>query len=157
MTDTLVRRPKRLIIIAVLFCIIGVIALYDFLLPLIYFQQISVNLAWLLVPVGIGLFLGKESALMWAKIWCIIGYILLASIVTLFFMYSGMLKVDLYGKSHYGEDNLLIACLLCLAYLAAVALIHFQLYHPRVTAFFQAKLNPHTRARLERLSKRSTK
>lgn len=153
MTESRINIPKRLVLIAGLCCLIGVLALYDFVLPFIYFQHISVNLAWLLIPVGIGLFLGKESALMWAKIWCLIGYVLLVFVVVLFFAYPGMIKVDIYGKSYYGEDNLLISTLLCMTYLVGIVLIHVHLYHHKVTAFIHSKLNPHTRARLDRLRK----
>lgn len=157
MAESTINIPKRLVLIAGLCCLIGALAFYDFVLSLIYFKHISVNLAWLLIPVGLGLFLGKQSALMWAKIWCLIAYVLLGFVIVIFFAYPGMIKVDIDGKSYYGEDNLLIAILLCLTYLVGITLIHVQLYHHKVTAFIHSKLNPHTRARLDRIRKRAKK
>lgn len=74
--------PKRVLIIGLLFCLGGVVAIWDVLQGL-FASRISLNFAVLLLPVGIGLLRGKPSSRWWAKFWIVLGYILCAVLLVI--------------------------------------------------------------------------
>jgi hypothetical protein len=70
--------PRRLIVVGVLSCVFGVLAIWD---SVHAYTQGWISLGfiyWLCLPVGIGLLLGRASARTWALGLIYVGYVLCA-------------------------------------------------------------------------------
>jgi hypothetical protein len=71
--------------VGALFCVAGVLALFEIIYSFSQ-NRINLNFAVLLLPIGIGLLMGKSGARWWARISIYIGYLLLAiSVLTAIF------------------------------------------------------------------------
>ena len=66
--------PKRILLIGLLFCVGGILAIWDVVTSLCR-SCLDLNFGVLLLPVGIGLLRGKPSSQWWARFWIILGYI----------------------------------------------------------------------------------
>lgn len=64
------KMPKRVLIIGLLFCLSGILAIWDVLSGICQ-NRLSLNFAVLLLPVGIGLLRGRQRSQWWAR-FCII-------------------------------------------------------------------------------------
>lgn len=67
--------PKRILIIGLLGCLCGALAIWDIVSGLMR-SHLNLNFSVFLLPVGIGLMRGKASSLWWAKFWVYLGYLI---------------------------------------------------------------------------------
>jgi uncharacterized membrane protein len=91
--------PKRLALLAILFCILGVLCLWDAVRAILG-QWVSLGfIFWLLLPVGIGLLRGKSAARSWARLLIAIGYCICALAVVV----AALHPDSLYSAGTHGE------------------------------------------------------
>ncbi|RYD49041.1 MAG: hypothetical protein EOP85_02385, partial [Verrucomicrobiaceae bacterium] len=69
--------PKRILIIGILFCLNGLAAGWD-MVSAPFENRFSLNLAVLMLPVGIGLLRGRDSSRRWANVWIVLGFAMCA-------------------------------------------------------------------------------
>jgi len=93
--------PKRIILIASLFCLAGVMACWDIISGLFH-GRISLNFAVFMLPVGIGLFRGLRSSQWWARFWIRLGYALCALLVLLALFFPGLAHASWFNTSVSG-------------------------------------------------------
>lgn len=127
--------PKRIIIIGTLFCLGGVLAIWEVLSDLLE-SHINLNFAVFLLPVGIGLLRGKPRSQWWARIWIILGYLLCAFLVVVVFVAPENAHASWFEHEIRGPAAIPYV-LLVLAILAVVFIsTHKLLYSDRAKAYF---------------------
>lgn len=128
--------PKRVLIIGALFCLAGVVAIWE-VIEALFRSNINLNFAVLLLPVGIGLLRGRKRSQWWARFWIILGYVFCAGIALLGIIAPGNAHAKIFNREIYGVDAL--PYLFAVAVLVAIFLfiIHRLLYSQRAEDFFQ--------------------
>jgi len=129
--------PKRIFIIAQLFFLTGVYAIYSVVADLIN-GHLYINLGVFMLPVGIGLFKGKSSSRWWAKFWMILGYVLCAlMMVMLSFGDSSSFSAEWFGRSFVGGDALPYGWSICFVCLATNIVLHKLLCSAKSDTYFE--------------------
>jgi len=136
--------PKRIIIIGILFCLGGFLAIWEVLSDL-FRSHINLNFAVFMLPVGIGLLRGKPRSQWWARFWIILGYILCALLVMIVILSPGNAHASWLGREIRGSGA--IPYVLLVSALLAVALIamHKLLYSEKAKVYFNrtSESGPH--------------
>ena len=94
--------PKRILIIGLLFVLTGGFAAWEIIHAAMH-SRVSINFGVLLLPVGLGLLMGKRGAQWWARFFIIVGYILLGAIAVLSVTMPKLLTVDWFESSLRGS------------------------------------------------------
>ncbi len=130
--------PKRIIVIGLLFCLAGVLAIWDVVSDLSR-SRINLNFAVLLLPVGIGLLRGKASSQWWARFWIILGYIACGLGAILSFIMPGAARAVLFNQVVEGPRAVpyVVGGLASFALLFYV--IHQLLYSKKASDFFESR------------------
>lgn len=127
--------PKRIFIIALLFCLGGLFAIYSIVEGL-FNDHLNVNLSIFMLPVGIGLFKGKASSRWWARFWIILGYILWGAMMILSAVKPSWTQAAWFGRKLEGSEALPYVWAVSLASFAILILLHKLLYSAKSEAYF---------------------
>jgi len=127
--------PKRIIIVGILFCLGGALAIWEVLSGL-FQSHIYLNFAVFLLPVGIGLLRGKLRSQWWARFWIILGYIFCVILVVLAIVSPRNAHASWFGREIAGSQA--IPYILLFSALLAVSLVvmHRLLYSEKAVAYF---------------------
>jgi hypothetical protein len=128
--------PKRVLIIGLLFCLGGILAIWTVVSDLAR-SHINLNFAVLLLPVGIGLLRGRASSQWWARFWIILGYIFSGLLVTLAIAFPESIHTTWFKEEIRGSAA--VPYVIGLSVLACVPLVilHRLLYSEKAIAFFR--------------------
>ena len=134
--------PKRIFIIALLFCLFGVWAIIGIVVG-IFNNHLNIHLSFFMLPVGIGLFKGKPSSRWWARFWIILGYLLCGAMLILGTAKPSWIHADWFGRKLEGSEALLYMWIASFAMLAVLILLHKLLYSAKAEAYFsRASVQP---------------
>ncbi|WP_309396503.1 hypothetical protein [Cerasicoccus maritimus] len=144
-------RPLRVTIIAVLFCLLGISAIWEVAEGLTR-NFYNFNFAVCLLPVGIGLWKGKRSSLGWAKFWIYLSYLSAAvgMIMALAIGGGGDLTFTWGDTVLHGSEALLFVIPFALGLLGALVTVHWLLKSPTSEEFFEWRLLASLRVSMER-------
>lgn len=95
-------QPKRVLILGLLSCLLGVLAIGEMIYSLFH-DRLSVNLVFFLLPTGIGLLRGKESSRRWAIFWCYFGYLFCGVLTVALIANPEKTYVNRGGQMVHGE------------------------------------------------------
>ena len=133
--------PKRIIIIGILFCLGGLLAIWEVLSDL-FQSHINLNFAVFLLPVGIGLLRGKPRSQWWARFWIILGYIFCVVLVVIVVVSPGNAHASWFGREIRGSSAVPCALLVSALFAAFLSVLHRLLYSKRaITYFHQSTAN----------------
>lgn len=127
--------PKRILIIGLLFCLGGVLAIWEVASDL-FRSHINVNFAVLLLPVGIGILKGKKSSQWWGRFWIILGYIGCVLLVMASLLFSSNVSADFFGKEIKGVQAVPFAIVGAMLFTALFMTMHRLLYSEVSQAYF---------------------
>ena len=127
--------PKRIFIIGVLFCLSGVLAIWDVLADILQ-SHINLNFAVFLLPVGIGLLRGSLRSQWWARFWIILGYILCVVLVEMVIVSPGSSHVIWFGREIRGSSAVPYDLLFITLNAALLYVLHRLLYSEKAIAYF---------------------
>lgn len=133
--------PKRILIIGVLFCISGLLAIWDIISALLE-SRIFLNFGVFTLPVGIGLLKGKASSRRWASLWIILGYLGSLAFAFLALDSPGNINLNFFGTSSSGGDTLAIAMISIAVWVAMLVCMHRLLYTPTSNEYFARSGKP---------------
>jgi len=128
--------PKRIFIIAILFCLGGLLAIWETISSLLQ-SRLYLNFAFFLLPIGIGLFLGKKSAQWWARFWIILGYVLCAFLVLVSFISPASAHASWFGHSIRGAGAIPYIIVAALMLTSVLFTLHRLLYSERSQNYFR--------------------
>ncbi len=133
--------PKRILIIGLLYCLAGVAATWGVVSNLMK-SRIDLNLAILMLPVGIGLLRGNASSQWWARFWLILGYCFCALMIILAIATPQSASVSWFELGIHGPEAVpyVIAAAVLLSVLFYV--VHKLLYSQRANTFFRRESAP---------------
>lgn len=128
--------PKRVLLIGLLFCLGGVLAIWEVIASALR-SQLYLNLSVFLLPVGIGLLLGKPWGRLWADIWFVLGYLCCLAIAVMPFISQGNLQVRFFNHQVTGAAGIpyILGTTLFLA--AFIGVLHKLLYTQRANEYFR--------------------
>lgn len=124
--------PKRVLLIGILFCLGGVLAIWDVVSDLSR-GHIDINLAVFLLPVGIGLLKGKRTSQWWARLWVILGYVACFLLAT---ASPENVTASWFGREMKGDAAVPYVVSVAVAFALALLVIHRLLYSEKAMAFF---------------------
>ena len=127
--------PKRILVIGILFCLGGVLAIWDIITDL-FQSSISLNFAVFLLPVGMGLLKGKPSSQKWARFWVILGYIFCVFMTSFVIVFPESASVRLAEHEIRGPEALPYALSLIALLAISLVVIHKLLYSEKALAYF---------------------
>lgn len=126
------KMPKRVLLIGILFCLGGVLAIWDVVSDLSR-GHIDINLAVFLLPVGIGLLKGKRTSQWWARLWVILGYVACFLLAT---ASPENVTASWFGREMKGDAAVPYVVSVAVAFALALLVIHRLLYSEKAMAFF---------------------
>ncbi len=94
--------PIRILVIGLLYCIAGVLAIREVVADLMQ-DDLNLNFGVFLLPVGIGLVRGKSGSRAWVKFWTGLGSLLVVVIVIFPFVNATALTADWFGEKIRGS------------------------------------------------------
>jgi len=130
--------PKRIIAIGLLFVICGLLALYQVIEDLTR-NHLNLNLAVLMLPVGIGLLCGKKWSQWCARLWIILGYCLAALLVVLALIRPENARASVFTFQVSGTDAVPYVFLLAILLTVGLVILHRLLYSERSNAYFNRR------------------
>jgi len=137
--------PKRVFIIGLLFCLGGILAIWEVLSGL--FQScLNLNFAVLLLPVGIGLLRGKQGSQWWARFWIILGYILCGALIILVMLSPGSARATWFGTELQGSGAAPYVIGMALFFAVLLFVLHKLLYSEKANRFFRRGGTPGRRS-----------
>lgn len=130
--------PKRLAVIGILFCIAGVLAIWNVIVAFAH-QSLSFNFVVLLLPVGIGLLYGRMWARRWANVAIVAGYffcglLVLAPLLWPSYSHVGLFRLHITGLQtwpYFVSAALLLTII--------IYLVKRVLYSVTVTVYLESK------------------
>lgn len=132
------RRPRRVLVIGILFCVLGVLAagtmVWAFAL-----RQLTLNPMVLMLPVGIGLLKGRTSSQWWASVWLALGCGLCLLLGTLEWIMPGNLNLRWNGKDYQGAYSSPVVLAVCAVNAMALGTLHWLLRSPKAAFYFREK------------------
>jgi hypothetical protein len=126
---------KRILIIGLLFCIAGVLAIWDVLFSLAK-GNINLNFAVFLLPVGIGLLRGKSRSRWWANFWFILGYIGCLFLTMICTLSPANAKARFFDTVIEGPSALPYVFLVATILASGLAALQFLLNSERASQYF---------------------
>ena len=127
--------PKRILIIGLLFCLGGFLAICKVLAELSQ-SHLNLNFAVFMLPVGIGLLRGKLRSQKWAGFWIILGYIFCALLVVLVMVSPGNAHASWFGTELRGSRAIPYVLLMSVVFAVALNAMHKLLYSAKAKAYF---------------------
>jgi hypothetical protein len=129
--------PKRVLVIGMLFCVGGILAIWDVVASLLN-GDINLNFGVLLLPVGIGLLRGRPSSQWWARFWIILGYIGCGLLVAAVIVWPEAAYATWFDSQLRGPAA--VPYVVGMAMLSAVLLVvmHKLLYSEKANEFFRS-------------------
>ncbi len=127
--------PKRLIAIGVLFVACGLIAIWGVISGLAH-NNISLNFAVLMLPVGVGLLRGKRSSQWWARFWIILGYCMMGLLVLLAFAMPQNVSATWFGNRIRGPSAIPYVIFVAIVFTVVLNVVHRLLYSEKSNAYF---------------------
>jgi hypothetical protein len=127
--------PKRIIAIGLLFVACGLYAIWDVIVGLSR-NNVSLNFAVLMLPVGIGLLRGKSSSQWWARFWIIIGYCIMGLLILLTLAMPQNAYANWFGNRILGPSAVPYVILVAFVYTVALVVVHRLLYSEKSNAYF---------------------
>lgn len=127
--------PKRVLIIGLLFCLGGILAIWEIISALLE-GRLYLNFSVFLLPVGIGLLRGRARSQWWARVWIFLGYLVCALLAVLALFMPEAAKVSWPGLELHGPAAL--PYLFTTVFLVAIAfhIMHRLLYSPKACEWF---------------------
>ena len=127
--------PKRILIIGLVFCLGGCVAIWEVVSDLLQ-SHINLNFSVLLLPVGIGLIRGRSRSRWWARFWLILGYVGCALLIGVALISPENVSATWFGHEFSGSEAIpyAIAGSICLTLL--FYFVHRLLYSPKASAYF---------------------
>lgn len=122
--------PKRILIIGLLFCLSGILAIWEILSGLME-SHVNLNFSVLMLPVGIGLLRGRETSRKWAIAWIYLGYAFCALLVLLSLSGSGVAKFSLFGMDLTGASAVPYIVIASIVMAIGFRIIHKLLNSPK--------------------------
>ena len=127
--------PRRIIIIGILFCLGGALAICEVLSDL-FQSHINLNFAVLLLPVGIGLLRGKPRSQWWARFWIILGYIVCTLLAVVVIAFPRNAHASWFGREIRGSEAVPYALLVSALFAGFLIVLHKLLYSEKAMAYF---------------------
>lgn len=131
-------RPRRVLVIAILFCAFGALVLGSMVWGLGK-GRLDLNPLALTLPVGIGLLRGQTSSQWWATLWLILGYGLCGALMVAEWVWPGQTKIEGFGYRFEGGYSMPVLLACCAIPAAFLITLHVLLHSPKATAYFRAK------------------
>jgi hypothetical protein len=101
-------RPTNITIAAILFLLLGVWAGYQIVMGLLV-SRINFNFNILMIPVGIGLFLGHSWSRGGAKFWIVVYAFACTALLLLYPFLGESSKVEVFGRTLHGTSKHVVA------------------------------------------------
>ena len=133
--------PKRILIIGILFCLGGLLAIWEVASDL-FRSHINLNFAVLMLPVGIGILKGKKSSQWWARFWIILGYIGCGLLVLASLAFPENVSADFMGNEIKGTQAVPYTIAGAILFTALFVYMHRLLYSEIAQAYFNQKSEP---------------
>ncbi|MEA3212539.1 MAG: hypothetical protein QOE70_5596 [Chthoniobacter sp.] len=115
--------PNRVLIIGILFCLGGLLAIWEVIFSALG-GRLNLNFAVCLLPVGIGLLRGRRRSLWWARFWMILGYLLCAFLIIISIAAPNAAHASVFGRETSGPGAVPYVILAALLLAATLALLH---------------------------------
>lgn len=128
--------PKRILIIGILYCLFGALAIWDVISKL-FDSHINLNFAVFLLPVGIGLLKGKPSSRKWAIFWIVLGYLFCLLMIVLALISPQNLTATWFDRVIKGHEAVPYVLASVAALGTILVIIHKLLYSERASAYFE--------------------
>jgi putative effector of murein hydrolase LrgA (UPF0299 family) len=129
--------PERVLIIGLLFCLGGVLAIWDVLSALAE-SNVNLNFAVFLLPVGIGLLRGKPRSQWWARFWIVLGYGLCGLMVVLAVASPESAHATWFDTRVRGPEAVPYVIGMALLFTVLLFGLHKLLYSEKANRFFQS-------------------
>jgi peptidoglycan/LPS O-acetylase OafA/YrhL len=127
--------PKRIIVIGILFCLAGVLAIWEMLSDL-FRSHINLNFAVFLLPVGIGLLRGKPRSQWWARFWIVLGYLFCVLLMVMAIVSPQNAHASWFGKEIGGSRAVPYVLLMAALSAGAFMVVHKLLYSEKAKLYF---------------------
>ena len=127
--------PKRILVIGTLFCLGGVLAIWDVIAD-VFQARINLNFSVCLLPVGMGLLKGKPSSQKWARFWVILGYIFCVFMTSFVIVSPESASVTWAAQEIRGTEALPYAFSVIALLAISLVVIHKLLYSEKALAYF---------------------
>lgn len=133
--------PKRIIVIGILFCLAGVLAIWEVLSDL-FRSHINLNLAVFLLPVGIELLRGKPRSQWWARFWIVLGYLFCVLLMVMAIVSPQNAHASWFGKEIQGSRAVPYVLLMAVLSAGAFMVVHKLLYSEKAKLYFNRASEP---------------
>jgi len=130
--------PKRIFIIGILFCLGGVLAIWEVVSDL-FRSHINLNFAVLLLPVGIGILKGKKSSQWWGRFWIILGYIGCGLLVGSSLVWPENVTANGFGREIKGSEAVPYVLAGTVIIAATFIVLHKLLYSETAINYFTVR------------------
>ena len=122
-------------IIGLLFVAFGLLAIWDIIYRLTH-NEIYLNFAVFMLPVGIGLLRRKRSSQWWARFWIILGYCFNGLLVLFAISMPQYVHATLFGYQIYGRSAVPYVIGVAFVFAAELIVVHRLLYSEKANQFF---------------------
>ena len=133
--------PKRILIIGILFCLGGALAILEVVSDL-FRSHVNLNFAVLLLPVGIGILKGKKSSQWWGRFWIILGYIACGLLAGASIIWPENVTANGLGREIRGSEAVPFVLLGAFLFTIIFIVLHKLLYSQTSKAYFEGKSEP---------------
>lgn len=130
--------PKRILIIGILFCLGGILAISEVLAALLQ-SHFNINFAVLMLPIGIGILKGKKSSQWWARFWIILGYIVCILLMGASIAFPENLTANGFGRHIEGSEAIPYVLSGTALFATMIWIVHRALYSNVAQAYFDRK------------------
>lgn len=127
--------PKRILIIGLMFCIGGGLAIWEVVSDLLR-SHLNFNFAVLLLPVGIGLLRGRSTSRWWARFWIVLGYFGCALLIVAAIVSPGNVNASWFDRKISGAEAVPYVIVGSVLFGLLLCFVHRLLYSPKASAFF---------------------
>lgn len=127
--------PRRILIIGILFCLCGILAIWDIIDGFLH-SHIRLNLAIFMLPVGIGLLRGKKSSQNWARVWIVLGYAICGIITIVGICFPKFVNFKFFDITINGNAAVPYLLLCMLLFLTLLITLHKLLYSMKACDYF---------------------
>ncbi|RYD29912.1 MAG: hypothetical protein EOP87_17500 [Verrucomicrobiaceae bacterium] len=129
--------PRRILIIGLLYCLCGVLAIWSSIEGLSN-ATIHLNLSVFMLPVGIGLLRGLRSSLKWARVWVGLGYLFAALGFVLLFVYPDRASAHFFDSPVTGDQAVPYVIVMLVFFVLVLATVDTLLRSSESRAYCQA-------------------
>ena len=138
--------PKRIVIIGILFCLNGLLALWGIVSNFIQSGSVMGELVIdtstvqvLSLPIGIGLLLGRQWSQWWARILIVVGYVFCIASIIVAVISPEKVYMSWFGQSFTGNGKVPLFLTLIVVLIIILVCMHRLLYSQKAKDYFNRR------------------